>query len=70
MYLIGVSLVVLGDYEGSLEWLAKAISTLDSRTDKEEADNLGKGLTLYRLGQVYQELGDHSKAFTLIFKGV
>ena len=47
-----------------------SISTLDSRTDEEEADDSGKGLTLYRLGQVYQELGDHSKAFTLLFKGV
>ena len=47
MYLIGVALVVLGNYEGSLEWAAQAISTLDSRTDEEEADNSGKGLTLY-----------------------
>ena len=42
---------------------SKAIGTLDSRTDEEEADNSGDGLMLYRLGQVYQELGDHSKAF-------
>ena len=68
MYLIGVALVVLGDYEGSLECLAQAISTLDSRTEEEEADNSGKGLTLYLLGQVNQVLGDHSR-HSLIFKG-
>ena len=64
MYLMGVALVDLGNYEGSLEWFSQAISTLDSITDEEEVDNSGKGLTLYRLGQVYQELGDDSKAFT------
>jgi tetratricopeptide (TPR) repeat protein len=64
MYLIGIASYELNDLDESLKWFTKALSVLDANADNEEVDNAAKGRTLYRLGQIYEETGNNSKALS------
>jgi tetratricopeptide (TPR) repeat protein len=61
LYLMGVALWELDDYEGCVEWFAQALSVLNTETD-EGVDDAAKGRTLYRLGRVYEELQNEPDA--------
>jgi tetratricopeptide (TPR) repeat protein len=67
MYLIGVAWSELEELENALEWFTSALSVLETKTEEEaflDADEAARGRTLYRLGQVCEQLGDNQKALS------
>lgn len=64
MYLMGVALTELIDYENALMWFDRALVALKSVDEDEIPDEASRGRTLLRMGTVYERIGDQNKALT------
>jgi len=67
MYLMGVALTNISDYESALKFLSQALSVLRSKEyneDESAFDKAARGKTLRQIGTVYESIGDHAKAIS------
>lgn len=64
MYLMGVALTELVDYENALSWFDRALSALKSVDEEDMQDEAARGRTLLRMGTVYERTGDQNRALT------
>ncbi|KAL3784127.1 hypothetical protein HJC23_005785 [Cyclotella cryptica] len=64
MYLMGVAFTELQDFDNALDWFSQALSVLQANSDDEVVDDAARGRTLYRLGQVCEQLEDNLKALS------
>jgi tetratricopeptide (TPR) repeat protein len=64
MYLMGVALTELADYENALAWFDRALAALKSVDEEDIPDEAARGRTLLRMGTVYERTGDQNKALT------
>jgi tetratricopeptide (TPR) repeat protein len=73
MYLMGVALTNISDYESALKFLSHALSVLRSKESNEDQsafDKAARGKTLRQIGTVYESIGDHAKAISSLQESV
>jgi tetratricopeptide (TPR) repeat protein len=73
MYLMGVAMTNLADYESALKWLSRALSVLRSREnngDENAFDEAAQGKTLRQMGTVHERMGDHANALSCFQESV
>ncbi|KAL7554545.1 hypothetical protein ACHAWF_018004, partial [Thalassiosira exigua] len=68
LYLMGVAMTNLLDYENALKWLTRALSVLMS--DEDFVDDAARGKTLQQLGTVCEKTGDQAKAISYLEESV
>ena len=70
MYLLGVAMTELADYENALEWLELALAALKVVDEEETPDEAARGRTLLRIGIVHEKTGEENKALPCFQQGV
>ena len=70
MYLMGVALTELADYENALAWFDRALAALKLVDEGETPDEAARGRTLLRMGIVHERTGEHSEALTCFEQSV
>ena len=73
LYLMGVAMTNLADYESALKWLSEAISVMRSRDnngDENDFDEAARGKTLRQMGAVYESRGDQANALSCFQESV
>jgi tetratricopeptide (TPR) repeat protein len=73
LYLMGVAMTNLADYESALKWLSQALSVLRSRDyngDENVFDEAARGKTLRQMGAVYESRGDQANSLSCFQESV
>lgn len=70
MYLMGVALTEIFDYENALAWFDRALAALKSVDDEEAPDDAARGRTLLRMGIVHERTGKQDKALACFEESV
>ncbi len=73
LYLMGVAMTNLADYESALKWLSQALSVLRSRDNNGDEiffDEAARGKTLRQMGAVYESRGDQANSVSCFQESV
>ena len=71
MYLMGVAMTKIGEYDSASKWLKKALSVLRTENDMDHVvDEAARGKTLHQMGTVYEKLGDQDKGLSCLRQSI